>query len=271
MITKIGHIAMNPLDMERSLHFFCDTLGFQKAFELSKDNGEPWIVYVKIAPMQFLELFYGGVRDREEAYDPKRVGYNYLSIETGNIKALSEMLKAKGIDEAKGIEPKDDGAEHLWIRDCDDNVIDFVQREADGTLYKRIAGIAFTTRDMEADLHFYCEQLGLRHIATRHCSECGVVTNVIEVTQGVTIELRSGGVGDNPAPEPVWNARGFQHVCLETDDFDRDVERFISLGVGIDQAPKTGADHSTQTWIHDADSNKVEIMQLSPDSPQAKA
>jgi lactoylglutathione lyase len=41
--------------------------------------------------------------------------------------------------------------------------------------------------------------------------------------------------------------------------------------VEIDVEPKTGADNNTQAWIHDPDGNKIELMQISPDSPQAIA
>ena len=49
--------------MEKALKFYCGTVGLKKAFELNDDMNRPWIVYLKIADDQFLELFYGGVHD----------------------------------------------------------------------------------------------------------------------------------------------------------------------------------------------------------------
>ena len=49
MIIGINHKAFHVVDMERSLEFYCDKLGFKKTFELKTDEGEPWIVYLKKA------------------------------------------------------------------------------------------------------------------------------------------------------------------------------------------------------------------------------
>ena len=37
------------------------------------------------------------------------------------------------------------------------------------------------------------------------------------------------------------------------------------------QQAKTSTDKNWQAWIHDPDGNKVELMMIDPDSPQAKA
>lgn len=68
MIKDIAHIALNPLDMDRTVDFFEQVFGWKKAFELHKDNGNPWIVYLKVCKEHFLELFYGGENDRNYAY-----------------------------------------------------------------------------------------------------------------------------------------------------------------------------------------------------------
>ena len=85
----------------------------------------------------------------------------------------------------------------------------------------------------------------------------------------LTLELIPNGEGENP--NTGWNSRGFQHLCLETDDLMADVERLRAIGVQIDQEPKTAADLNWQAWIHDPDGNKIELMMINPESPQAKA
>ena len=64
MITGIAHNAVTVRDMKESLCFYTEALGFKKAFEIANpETGAPWIVYLAIAPGQFLELFYDGTEE----------------------------------------------------------------------------------------------------------------------------------------------------------------------------------------------------------------
>ena len=68
MITGIAHNAVTVRDMKESLCFYTEALGFKKAFEIANpETGAPWIVYLAIAPGQFLELFYDGTENKQES------------------------------------------------------------------------------------------------------------------------------------------------------------------------------------------------------------
>lgn len=47
MIKDIAHIALNPLDMDKSVEFFDNVFGWKKVFELHHENGDPWIIYLR--------------------------------------------------------------------------------------------------------------------------------------------------------------------------------------------------------------------------------
>ena len=48
MITGIGHLAFSITNLERSLNFYCDILGFRQAFQLDREGTpSPWIVYIR--------------------------------------------------------------------------------------------------------------------------------------------------------------------------------------------------------------------------------
>ena len=49
----IGHVALKVGDIERSLAFYRDTLGFAEMMRLHRDNGELWLVYLRITDTQF--------------------------------------------------------------------------------------------------------------------------------------------------------------------------------------------------------------------------
>src|ERR1700704_1237297 len=103
MFKRLGHVAFNTEDMERSLHFYCDILGFKKLFEIEDDRNEPWIVYLKVVDKQFIELFYNG---KQGGDNDTRVhtGYNHLCLEVNDINEIANHLKSKGL--TLDVEPK---------------------------------------------------------------------------------------------------------------------------------------------------------------------
>ncbi|MDC3417398.1 VOC family protein [Aquibacillus salsiterrae] len=125
MIKGIGHVALKVEDMEKSLHFYCEVLGFTRAFDILDDNNNPWIEYVKVAPGQFIELFYGGKSKVESVKNA--IGFDHLCLEVEDINEIANHLKANGValdDEPK--KGKDDNYQ-CWAKDPDGNRIEFMQ------------------------------------------------------------------------------------------------------------------------------------------------
>lgn len=125
MIKQIGHIALTVRDMEASLRFYCDILGFHKAFNILDDQENPWIIYIKIGNGQFIELFYGGETKPEPVNKP--IGYNHLCLEVEDIYKVAEHLKAHGV--TLDVDPKQgkDLNFQCWVKDPDGNRIEFMQ------------------------------------------------------------------------------------------------------------------------------------------------
>jgi len=75
---------------------------------------------------------------------------------------------------------------------------------------------------------------------------------------------------------------GIGHVAFNVKDMDRTIAFYEDTlgfkkafeinrpetGAPQDDAPKQGADHNWQCWTHDPDGIKIELMQLSEESPQ---
>lgn len=125
MIKQIGHLALTVEDMETALNFYCGVLPFEKAFELRDDDGNPWIVYVKIGNGQFLELFYGGENKAESL--PKPIGFNHFCLEVDDIHEIADHVKNKGW--TLDVEPQmgKDKNYQCWVKDPDGNRIEFMQ------------------------------------------------------------------------------------------------------------------------------------------------
>jgi catechol 2,3-dioxygenase-like lactoylglutathione lyase family enzyme len=131
MIKGIGHSAVKVVDMEKSLQFYCDKIGLKKAFEINDDQNRPWIVYLKIADGQFLELFYGGESDPANKYSGDLIGYHHFCIETDDIEGLAERFFKYGFLEKPEPNRGRDLNYSLWIHDPDGNAVEFVQYNAD--------------------------------------------------------------------------------------------------------------------------------------------
>jgi len=124
-LTGIGHVALKVADIDRSLAFYRDRLGFREIMRLNRDNGDLWLVYLRITDTQFLELFPEG--EGAEAPDAQRTAINHFCLETADIEATARALLDQGV--ALTVEPKM-GADHnkqCWIADPDGNRIEFMQ------------------------------------------------------------------------------------------------------------------------------------------------
>ena len=131
-----------------------------------------------------------------------------------------------------------------------------------------IAHLAVTVRDMEESVRFYTEALGFRkafEIARPETGEPWIV--YMNICPGQFLELFYGGTEENP-----WRGEqiGFNHLCLEVDDIEEAVERVRKAGYPIDAEPNQGSDHNFQAWIRDPNGIRIELMEIMPDSPQAK-
>src|SRR5438876_7305211 len=95
MITGLGHIAFRITNLAQALDFYCNKLGFREAFRLEREGEpSPWIVYLQIAPNQFIELFPGA-----EGEIPARnaAGYNHFCLVVDDLQATLRDLAERGL------------------------------------------------------------------------------------------------------------------------------------------------------------------------------
>ena len=116
MSISIAHLAVTVRDMEESVRFYTEALGFRKAFEIARpETGEPWIVYMNICPGQFLELFYGG--KEENPWREPLIGFNHLCLEVDDIEAAVEKVRSAGYPIDAEPRQGSDTNWQAWIRD----------------------------------------------------------------------------------------------------------------------------------------------------------
>lgn len=123
-IKGIGHVALKVADIDRSLAFYRDTLGFQEMMHLDKDDGSLWLVYLRITDTQYLELFPGG---EGKTPGPDQNAVHHFCLECDDLDATADALREKGVKLT--VEPQMglDNNRQCWIADPDGNRIEFMQ------------------------------------------------------------------------------------------------------------------------------------------------
>ncbi|HTI15443.1 MAG TPA: VOC family protein [Dictyobacter sp.] len=126
MITGIGHVAFRITDLERSLDFFCNKLGFREAFRLEREGEfSPWIVYIQVTPGNFIELFPGA--EGENMSRGRAVGYNHYCLLVDDIYKTLEEFKQRGLEITGEPQKGIDTNLQYWINDPDGNAIELMQ------------------------------------------------------------------------------------------------------------------------------------------------
>ncbi len=153
-----------------------------------------------------------------------------------------------------------------------------------------IGHVAFHIANLERSLDFYCTKLGFRE-AFRLDRE-GMPSPwivYIQVAPTAFIELFPVGapVGtsaqlgtgegrfslDMSVDLSKSTGNSYHHVSLTVDDIEATLRTWTARGVATDRIgrPSQGQDHNFQYWIADPDGNRIELMQITPESPQAAA
>ena len=126
-----------------------------------------------------------------------------------------------------------------------------------------LAHPAFACNDVDATLEFY-EKLGITESFRLLHDDGSLMLIYLHVAGDRFIEVFPNG----PSPEERAAKQSFMHICLMVEGLEAYVEDLRAKGITIDIEPKMGLDFNMQAWIADPDGNKIELMEISPKSPQ---
>ena len=130
-------------------------------------------------------------------------------------------------------------------------------------MVKGIAHTAYMVTDMQKALDFYVAGFGFKHAFSLANPEGQSWIEYLKVADGQFIELF------HPVPGFIPGNKSYMHLCLEVDDCVATAKELEERGLDVWSKPKKGSDHNIQCWARDPDGNLIEIMQISPQSPQA--
>jgi lactoylglutathione lyase len=128
-VTCLTHVAIRVKDIDRSLDFYVNKLGFKEMLRLIRDD-KLWLVYLRITDTQYLEVFPDGEGDR--APEREVVGYNHICLEVPDIEQSVRELEALGIPLIRPKILAADGNWQTWIEDPDGHRIELMQMAEDG-------------------------------------------------------------------------------------------------------------------------------------------
>jgi len=55
-VIQLNHVGIAVSDMDESLAFYTETMGFEEVFRVTNDEGEAGLVYLRVSESTFLEL-----------------------------------------------------------------------------------------------------------------------------------------------------------------------------------------------------------------------
>lgn len=130
-------------------------------------------------------------------------------------------------------------------------------------MIKGISHAAFSVADMQRSLDFYCGVLGLEDAFETRDEQSQPWIRYLKIRPGQFLELFY--FGDGRA-----NEGSYSHLCLEVEDIQSAYEQIVGRGIAPDTPVRRGKDQNWQFWIHDPDGNRIELMQMVPESPQSR-
>jgi len=130
-----------------------------------------------------------------------------------------------------------------------------------------IGHVALRVRDIDAILTFYRDTLGFAEMFRMHQDDGSLWIVYLRMTDTQFIEIFPDGTGDTPGRDQI----GLTHVCWTVDDMDAALAELAERGVPLTTPLRRGRSGNLQAWITDPEGNRVELMQMSPESYQLLA
>ena len=131
-----------------------------------------------------------------------------------------------------------------------------------------LAHVAIKVTDLDRSLAFYVGKLGFSEMLRLHKDDGSVWLVYLRITDDQYLEVFPGAENDRA---PGWNANGMNHMCLAIDDLKALVKEIDAAGIPLLMPLKLAVDGNWQAWIEDPDGNRIELMQMDPQSLQLKA
>src|SRR4051812_22169281 len=268
-ITGVAHIAIYAHDVDRSLAFYRDFLGYAEPFRLDRASGGLHLAFVKVNDRQFLEVF------PEKAAGTDRL--NHIALEVEDAEAMRAYLASRGVKVPEKVPVGRIGNANFNVTDPDGHTVEIVQYLPDGRTARqkgrdlpesrispRIMHVGVAVASLDRAMAFYGDVLGLKETwrGTAKGKE-GLSWVNVRVPDGddyVEFMLHAGAT-----PPTLERLGTMHHVCLEVPDIEaaksaleaRPARRDYSRPMTI----QTGVNRKRQLNLYDPDGTRIELME----------
>lgn len=135
-IVGLAHVAIKVTDLDRSLDFYVNRLGFPEMMRLNNEDGSTWLVYLRITDDQYLEVFPGAETDRAPGWNAN--GMNHMCLAVEDIDAVVKRIEDASIALLLPLKLAVDGNRQAWIEDPDGNRIELMEMDPNSLQLKAI-------------------------------------------------------------------------------------------------------------------------------------
>lgn len=87
-VFMLNHMSINVDNMDESLTFYTETMGFENVFSLANEAGQVGIVYLKVNDSSFLKLTSAGNAG------PK--GFTHIAIQVEDLESAKALYEGRG-------------------------------------------------------------------------------------------------------------------------------------------------------------------------------
>jgi lactoylglutathione lyase len=265
-ITGVAHIAVYAKDVDKTVAFYRDFLGYAEPFRLNRPSGELLLAFVKVNDRQFVEVF------PEKASGGDRL--NHIALEVEDAEAMRSYLGSRGVKVPEKVPVGRIGNANFNITDPDGHTVEIVQYLPTGRtaqqrgkdlpasrISDRIMHVGIAVGKLEPALAFYRDLLGFKE--TWRGSAGGKVLDWVNVwvpdgDTYVEFMLYRGEL-------PLNRLGTMHHLCLEVADIERArsvlEERPARGGYARPLEIRTGINRKRQLNLFDPDGTRIELME----------
>ncbi len=132
----------------------------------------------------------------------------------------------------------------------------------------RLGHVAIRVKDIAKALQFYCDGLGLIEAFRIHNDDDSLRIVYLHISENQYLELCLGG--DERADFDDAKTLGVRHISFTVDDIEQFKSDAEQRGVVFDSEILKLRDNNLTAFLFDLEGNKLEIVEVSPDSPHQK-
>jgi len=118
LISGLAHVCFTVSDLERSLDFYCRTLGLRPAFEFVRPDGTKYGQYIHVGGRTFIEIFQGELGEPTDGQS-----FRHICLEVADIGTTVARLRERGV-EVSDVKMGTDRSLQAWLTDPDGNRIE---------------------------------------------------------------------------------------------------------------------------------------------------